>query len=70
MTEGDLPLSPDDQQLLSMQPSHYTIYLKNLTQTISRNLDGFNEVITGKDTVWGGGRMAANNYANLRYVVP
>ena len=53
-----------------MQPSNYTIYLKNLTQTISRNMDGFNEVITGKDTVWGAGRMAANNYANLRYVIP
>ena len=53
-----------------MQPSNYTIYLKNLAQTISRFRDGVDEVITGKDTLWAGGRLAANNYANQRYTIP
>lgn len=41
-----------------MQPSNYTIYLRNLAQTVSRNLDNINEVITGLDTTWAGGKNA------------
>ena len=40
-------LSLEEQKLVSMQPSNYSIYLKNLAQTVSRNLDRVDEVITG-----------------------
>ena len=53
-----------------MQPSNYTIYLKNLAQTVSRNISGISEVITGKDTIWAGGKNATANYQNKRYTIP
>ena len=53
-----------------MQPSSYTIYLRNFAQTVSRNLAGVDEVITGLDTNWAGGRNAMSNYLNQRYTIP
>lgn len=43
---------------MGMQPAKYTVYLRNLAQTVSRNLAGVDEVITGLDTVWAGGKNA------------
>jgi len=62
--EGELHLSVEEQKLLNMQPNNYTIYMRNLAQTVSRNLAGVDEVITGLDTVWAGGRNATQNYLN------
>ena len=53
-----------------MQPKKYTIYLRNLAQTVSRNLAGVDEVITGLDTTWAGGPDAMSNYLNQRYTIP
>ena len=53
-----------------MQPSTYTIYLKNMAQTVSRNLAGIDEVITGQDTTLLGGKNATANYLNHRYTIP
>ena len=53
-----------------MQPQNYTIYLKNLAQTVSRNLANVDEVITGLDTSWAGGRHATQNYLNQRFTIP
>ena len=53
-----------------MQPSSYTIYLRNFAQTVSRNLAGVDEVITGLDTTWAGGRNATSNFLNQRYTIP
>lgn len=56
LEEGEDQLTLDEQELLNMQPSNYTIYLRNLAQTVSRNIDNINEVITGLDTTWAGGK--------------
>lgn len=56
--------------MLGMQPSSYTMYLRNFAQTISRNLAGVDEVITGLDTTFAGGRNAMSNYLNQRYTIP
>ena len=63
-------LTQDEQYLLGMQPTKYTIYLRNLAQTVSRHLGGVDEVITGLDTTWAGGKNAAENYLNQRYTIP
>jgi len=55
---GDPELSLEEQQLLAMQPTTYTVYLNNLAQTVSRSLAGVDEVITGLDTQWAGGSHA------------
>ena len=62
--EGTPALSVEEQQLLGMQPATYTVYLRNLAQTVSRHLSGVTEVITGLDTTWLGGRNASQNYLN------
>ena len=41
-----------------------------MAQTVSRSLSGVTEVIAGQDTTWLGGRNAAQNYLNRRYILP
>ena len=68
--EGEYDPSFLEQQMLAMQPAQYTIYNRNLAQTVSRNLAGVDEVITGLDTSWAGGRHALQNYLEQRYTIP
>ena len=68
--EGETVLSREEQEILAMQPSSYTIYLRNFAQTVSRSLAGVDEVITGLDTTWAGGRNAMSNFLNQRYTIP
>ena len=68
--EGTPVLTIDEQQLLGMQPATYTVYLRNMAQTVSRNLSGVTEVITGHDTSLLGGRNAAQNYLDKRHTLP
>ena len=44
--------------------------MRNLAQTVSRNLAAVDEVITGLDTTWAGGPDAMSNYLNQRYTIP
>ena len=48
----------------------YSIYNMNLAQTVSRNLAGVDDVITGLDTTWAGGKNAQQNFLNQRYTIP
>ena len=70
LEEGTPALTVDEQKLLGMQPSTYTVYLRNLAQTVSRSLSGVTEVIAGLDTTWLGGKNASQNYLNQRYTLP
>lgn len=68
--DGETVLNREEQEILAMQPFSYTVYLRNFAQTVSRNLAGVDEVITGLDTQWAAGRNAMSNYLNQRYTIP
>ena len=68
--EGTYNPNQEEQHALNLQPLKYTIYLRNMAQTVSRSLAGVDEIITGLDTTLVGGKNATANYLNQRYTIP